>query len=261
MFVDSHCHLEMESFDRDLEQVIQKSIDEGLEYILTVGTEEPYFEKVAQLIDRYPFIYGAIGIHPHNARDFDGRLEKVVRQAARHPKIVGCGEVGLDFFKNHSPKETQKKVFVKQLAMAQDMGLPIIVHSRDARQETLEILKSEYRAGGGVIHCYSYDLAAAKKFLEMGFHISIPGTITYKTAAALKDVVRYVPPERLLAETDAPFLTPVPHRGKRNVPYYVKITIDTMAKVRDMDVRALALLMRDNFARLFLGSNTKKDIS
>ncbi len=260
MFVDSHCHLEMESFDDDLEQVIQKSVDEGLEYILTVGTEESYFGKVRELIDRYPFIYGAIGIHPHNAKDFDDRVERIIRETAKHPRIVGYGEVGLDFFKNHSPRNIQEKVFVSQLALAQELGLPIIVHSRDARQETLDILKNEYRSGYGVIHCYSYDLATAKMFLDMGFFISIPGTVTYKTAAGLREVVRYIPPERLLAETDAPFLSPVPHRGKRNVPYYVKITIDTMARERGMDTQALATVMRDNFVRLFL-TNAQKDRS
>lgn len=257
MFVDSHCHLEMESFDKDLEQVIQKSADEGLEYILTVGTQESYFGKVRQLIDRYPFIYGAIGVHPHNAKDFNDLLGKKIREAAKHPKIVGYGEVGLDLFKNYSPKEIQKKAFVEQIALAQDIGLPIIVHSREARQETLDILKNEYH-GTGVIHCYSYDLATAKKFLDMGFFISVPGTITYKAAANLKDVVRHVPLERLLAETDAPFLTPVPHRGKRNVPYYVKITIDTMAATRGIETGELARIMRDNFADLFL-KNKKKD--
>jgi len=260
MFVDSHCHLEMESFDDDLEEVISKSMDEGLEYILTVGTEESYFGKVRDLIERYPFIYGAIGIHPHNAKDFDDRVEKVIRDAARHPGIVGYGEVGLDFFKNHSPRDVQKKVFVRQLVLAHELGLPIIVHSRDARQETLDILRSEYPGGYGVIHCYSYDLAAAKEFLDMGFYISIPGTVTYKTAAGLREVVRYIPEDRLMAETDAPFLSPVPHRGKRNVPYYVKTTIETVARERRKDTEALAAVMRDNFVRLFL-KNPRKDRS
>jgi len=260
MFVDSHCHLEMEDFHKDLEQVVKDCVDEGLEYILTVGTEESYFGRVRELIDRYPFIYGAIGIHPHNAKDFDDRVEGVIRQAARHPKIVGYGEVGLDLFKNHSPREVQKRVFVRQLALAQELGLPIIVHSREAKKETLDILKSEYPGGYGVIHCYSYDLAAAKEFLDMGFFISIPGTVTYKTAGGLRDVVRFIPADRLLAETDAPFLTPVPHRGKRNVPAYVKITIEAIARERRMEIKELAALMRDNFVTLFL-KDPQKDRS
>lgn len=250
----------MEDFHKDLEQVVKDCVDEGLEYILTVGTEESYFGRVRELIDRYPFIYGAIGIHPHNAKDFDDRVEGVIRQAARHPKIVGYGEVGLDLFKNHSPREVQKRVFVRQLALAQELGLPIIVHSREAKKETLDILKSEYPGGYGVIHCYSYDLAAAKEFLDMGFFISIPGTVTYKTAGGLRDVVRFIPADRLLAETDAPFLTPVPHRGKRNVPAYVKITIEAIARERRMEIKELAALMRDNFVTLFL-KDPQKDRS
>lgn len=250
----------MEDFHKDLEQVVKDCVDEGLEYILTVGTEESYFGRVRELIDRYPFIYGAIGIHPHNAKDFDDRVEGVIRQAARHPKIVGYGEVGLDLFKNHSPREVQKRVFVRQLALAQELGLPIIVHSREAKKETLDILKSEYPGGYGVIHCYSYDLAAAKEFLDMGFFISIPGTVTYKTAGGLRDVVRFIPADRLLAETDAPFLTPVPHRGKRNVPAYVKITIEAIARERRMEAGELAALMRDNFVTLFL-KDPQKDRS
>ena len=250
----------MEDFHKDLEQVVKDCVDEGLEYILTVGTEESYFGRVRELIDRYPFIYGAIGIHPHNAKDFDDRVEGVIRQAARHPKIVGYGEVGLDLFKNHSPREVQKRVFVRQLALAQELGLPIIVHSREAKKETLDILKSEYPGGYGVIHCYSYDLAAAKEFLDMGFFISIPGTVTYKTAGGLRDVVRFIPADRLLAETDAPFLTPVPHRGKRNMPAHVKITIEAMARERGMEIKELAALMRDNFVTLFL-KDPQKDRS
>lgn len=260
MFVDSHCHLEMESYDKDLESVIQKSVDEGLEYILTVGTEESYFGKVLEIIDRYPFIYGAIGIHPHNAKDYDDRIENRISQTAKHAKIVGYGEIGLDFFKNHSPRDIQRKVFAKQLALAQTIGLPVIVHSREAREETIDILKREYRNGGGVIHCYSYDLATVRIFLDMGFYISIPGTITYKKAGDQKDVTRYVPLERLLAETDAPFLTPVPYRGKRNVPYYVKHTIEAMAQARSMDTATLAAAIRDNFVSLFL-KDKQKDIS
>jgi len=218
MFVDSHCHLEMEDFDRDRNEVVKGCVEEGLEYVLTVGTEESYFEKVRELVERYPFIYGAVGIHPHNARDFNHRTEDVIREAARHPRIVGYGEVGLDFFKNHSPREVQEKVFVRQLALAQELGLPIIVHSREAKDRTLDILKKEHPSGYGVIHCYSYDVAAARQFLDMGFFISVPGTVTYKTAGGLRDVVRFVPADRLLAETDAPFLSPVPAPGKTQRP-------------------------------------------
>lgn len=242
----------MESYQSDRDDVIQKCIDEGMEYVLTVGTEEPYFKTVIALVDRYPFIYGAVGIHPHNAADFTDMTEKAIRKAATHPRIVGYGEVGLDFFKNYSPRDIQKKIFVRQLALAGDLDLPVIIHSRDAQKETEDILKQECKTGRGVIHCFSYDRSAAEIFLDMGFYISIPGTVTYKTAGGLREVLRYIPSERLLAETDAPFLTPVPHRGRRNVPWYVKITIAAMAAERKTTTEKLAAVLRDNFVRLFL---------
>jgi TatD DNase family protein len=252
MFVDSHCHLEMESYQGDRDDVIQKCIDEGMEYVLTVGTEESYFKSVIELLDRYPFIYGAVGIHPHNASDLTDTTEKAIRKIAAHPKIVGYGEVGLDFFKNYSPHDVQRTMFVRQLALAAELDLPVIVHSRDSQKETIDILKKEYASGRGVIHCFSYDLNAAKVFLDMGFYISIPGTVTYKTADRLREALRYIPRERLLAETDAPFLTPVPHRGKRNVPWYVKLTIAAMASELGTTTEKLAAALRDNFVRLFL---------
>lgn len=242
----------MESYQSDRDDVIQKCIDEGMEYVLTVGTEEPYFKTVIALVDRYPFIYGAVGIHPHNAADFTDMTEKAIRKAATHPRIVGYGEVGLDFFKNYSPRDIQKKIFVRQLALAGDLDLPVIIHSRDAQKETEDILKQECKTGRGVIHCFSYDPSAAEIFLDMGFYISIPGTVTYKTAGGLREALRYIPSERLLAETDAPFLTPVPHRGRRNVPWYVKITIAAMAAERKTTTEKLAAVLRDNFVRLFL---------
>ena len=252
MFVDSHCHLEMESYQSDRDDVVRKCVDEGMEYILTVGTEESYFPAVIDLIDRYPFVYGAIGIHPHNAADFNDRTETAIRKAAAHEKIVGYGEVGLDLFKNYSPRDIQKRVFARQLALAALLNLPVIIHSRDAKKETLDILKSEHTTGCGVIHCFSYDRTAAKEFLDMGFYISIPGTVTYKTAAGIREALRYIPQDKLLAETDAPFLTPVPHRGKRNVPWYVKMTIAAIAAELKTDTETMAGVLRDNFVRLFL---------
>ena len=253
MYVDSHCHLEMESFDKDRDAVIQKSMQEGLQYMLTVGTEESYFDKVIGIIDKYPAVYGAMGIHPHNGAEFNQAVADKIRLFAKHRKIVGYGEVGLDFFKNYSPKDVQIRAFREQLELAQEVSMPIIVHSRNAREETLAILKDTYQgARGGVIHCYSYDLDYAKKFLDMGFYISIPGTITYKNNEELLKVVEYIPGDRILAETDAPFLTPHPHRGKRNVPHFVKFTIERMAAIRGKDREELASAINDNFVKLFL---------
>jgi TatD DNase family protein len=253
MFVDSHCHLEMESFSKDRDQIIKKSVDEGLKYILTVGTEERYFEKVTEIVNNNPMVYGAIGIHPHNSGDFNGNAAETIRTYLKQKKIVGYGEIGLDFFKNYSPRDVQIRAFREQLALAADEGLPIIVHSRNALTETLQILGETYRSGnGGVIHCYSYNLETAKRLLDMGFYISIPGTITYRNAEELVRVAEYIPDERILAETDAPFLTPHPHRGKRNVPYFVKLTIGRIAEIRRQGTEELAAAMCENFIRLFL---------
>lgn len=253
MFVDAHCHLEMESFDEDRDQVIAKSLAEGLTYMLTVGTEERYFDKVRDLVDRFPAVYGAIGIHPHNSGDFTDELAGRVKGLLSHAKIVAYGEIGLDFFRDYAPRKTQREAFRRQIDLALSAGLPIIIHSRDAREETISVLEEFGKdCWDGVIHCYSYDLETARRFLDMGFHISIPGTITYKNAGELAKVVGYVPIDRLLPETDAPFLTPVPHRGKRNAPHMVKLTIFRMAEIKSIRVEDLAPALCRNFVRLFL---------
>jgi TatD DNase family protein len=252
MFVDSHCHLEMESFDADRDEVIARSLTEGLAYILTVGTEARYFDKVLELIEKHPCVYGAIGIHPHNSTDLDEDLIGRIKSLLKHRKIVAYGEIGLDFFRNYSPKEAQIRAFRRQIELAQKAKVPVIIHSRDAREETLGILE-EMGDGqwNGVIHCYSYDVNTARRLLDMGFHISIPGTVTYKNNGYQADVVRFVPVDRLLAETDAPFLTPNPFRGKRNEPCRVKLTVSRMAEIKQMNLQDLASVMYRNFLDLF----------
>ena len=260
MYVDSHCHLEMESFDSDRDQVIEACLAAGVRYMLTVGTEEVYFEKVLEIIDKNPAVYGAIGVHPHNSSDYSDLTAQKIRHFSEHPKIVGYGEIGLDFFKEHSPRQKQLAAFREQLHAAREIGLPVIIHSRSAEKETLEVLNNAYDKGcGGVMHCFSYNLSCAKKLLDIGLYISIPGTITYKNSEDLAEVVRYVPQDRLLAETDAPFLTPVPLRGKRNIPAYVELTIAKMASIKSMDIQELASSLKDNFATLFLNKNVQEN--
>jgi len=252
MFVDSHCHLEMESFDEDRDKVVERSLKEGLVYLLTVGTEEQYFKKVAEIIERYDRVYGAVGIHPHSSATFDEKTALTIKQCLTHRKIVGYGEIGLDFFKNYSPREDQIRAFRAQLIIAKTLGFPVIIHSRNAKSETLNMLKEAYGNNAtGVIHCYSYDWNTARKLLDMGFYISIPGTITYASAKEQVDVVRNIPLDRLLAETDAPFLTPVPHRGKRNEPSFVKLTVKKISEIKEKDVEEVASAIHDNFLRAF----------
>ena len=253
MYVDSHCHLEIEEFDDDRARVIEKSLAEGLVYLLTVGTESRYFSLVRDLVETYPQVYGALGLHPHNATDCDEASLDGLKESLSHPKMVALGEIGLDFFKNYSPRPSQIAAFEGQIELARTLRLPIIVHSRSSKEETLAIL--ERHAGnlsaGGVIHCFSYDLETARKVLDMGFYISIPGTVTYTKNAGLVEVVEYVPADRILAETDAPFLAPIPYRGKRNVPYFVKITVERVAAIRKTTIEEMALTIRRNFETLF----------
>jgi TatD DNase family protein len=252
MFSDSHCHLEMEEYDDDRASVVDRACDADLSYILTVGTEERYFDKVVEIIDHNDAIYGAVGIHPHNAATYSDKTEDVLRRFLSHPKIVGCGEIGLDFFRDYAPRERQLEVFSRQIDVARAAGLPIIVHSRNARQETLEALQAAKLDGYPVvIHCYSYDLETAMSLVAMGAYLSIPGTVTYKNSG-LADVVKQVPIERLLSETDAPFLTPQPKRGKRNEPAFVRLTVEEMARIRNMETDELAKALTANFVRLFL---------
>ena len=254
MYVDSHCHLEIEDFEEDRGQVIEQSLAEGLVYMLTVGTEERYFARVKKIVERYPEVYGACGIHPHNGTGWNEGTAKRLAAALSHPGMVALGEIGLDFFRNHSPMADQIAAFEGQLSLAGELGLPVIIHSRSSQIESLSILGASVGSlkAGGVIHCFSYDLETAKRLLDMGFYISIPGTITYTKNTALIDVARFIPSDRILAETDAPFLAPVPYRGKRNLPYFVKITVARLAAVRNIGVEEMAMDIRQNFETLFL---------
>ena len=254
MFVDSHCHLEMEEYDGDRRAVIDRATGDGVSCMLTVGTEARYFPKVIEIIETNPGIYGGVGIHPHNAKDYSGETEEAIRACLGHPKIVGYGEIGLDFYRDHSPREVQLRVFQRQIELAVVAGLPLIVHSRNAKKETLEILKGMHLGDcKTVIHCYSYDLATAKKLLDMGMYLSIPGTVTYKNTGLLP-IVHYVPLDRLLSETDAPFLTPEPKRGGRNEPALVKLVVEAIARIKEKPVEEVARVIAGTFHTVFLGN-------
>ena len=253
MFVDSHCHLEMESYDVDRDKVIDRGIKAGLRYMLTVATEEKYFATALRLVHSYDIVYGALGIHPHNSHEFNDDLAEKIRGLFSDERLVAYGEIGLDFYRNYAPKEMQIKAFRAQIELAKELLLPIIVHSRQARDETLRILiESDAAANGAVMHCFSYDLDTAKTLLDMGFHLSIPGTVTYKNASSLREVVRYMPLERMLPETDAPFLTPEPHRGKRNEPSFVTLVVKQIAEALGRPVEEISPVLCDNFVRLFI---------
>ena len=252
MYIDSHAHLDMKAFDEDRNLVIERAIDAGITHILIVGIDLSSSIRALQLARRYDFIFSSIGYHPHHAENLGTNTLMELGKMASESKIRAWGEIGLDFYRHLSPPEKQMEAFEQQLDMAVDYNLPVIIHNRDADQEVFEVLRK--RGNGperGVIHCFSgtYDLAMA--FIQMGFYISIPGTVTYKNAFKVQDVASRIPLDRMLLETDAPFLTPVPERGKRNEPLFVTHTAQKVARLRNIDIEEIARRTSENAKRLF----------
>ena len=191
MLVDSHAHLEMPEFKKDLEEVVLRAKKSGVEYIFTVGTEKRDWKRALEISHSHPGVYAILGVHPHNAKEIDDRTYPTLRELCRDEKVRAYGEIGLDFFRNHSPREVQIKRFREQIALAKELHLPIVIHDRDAHEETLDILKSEKaEVYGGIIHCFSGDYRMAKECIDMGFYISVPGTITFKNAGEFQEIVR-----------------------------------------------------------------------
>ncbi len=251
MAIDTHAHLEMEAFDRDRDEVLKRAAEAGLTAIITVGTTLADCIKAVDLAGQYPHLYAAIGIHPHEVKGVDAGTYDALRLLAQRDKVVAIGEIGLDFFYNHSPREIQLRRFEEQLDLAEELDTPVIIHDREAHAETLEILRPRKGRLRGVLHCFSGDWAMARECLDMGFHLSVAGPVTYPKADRLRDVAREMPLERLLIETDAPYLAPQPHRGKRNEPAYVVETAECLAKLRGMPVDELKRLTAANARGLF----------
>jgi len=260
MLIDTHTHLEMKDFDQDRDDVVNRAGEAGIEFMLTVGTTVNDCKKVLSLAAKYEAVYAAVGIHPHEVKRIDNRTYDALRELARADKVVAYGEIGLDFFRNHSPREMQIKRFGEQLELACEMGLPIIIHDREAHTETIEMLYALRGKIRGVIHCFSGDRVMAKKCLDLGFYISVPGTVTFPKADVLREVVKYAPLESLLVETDAPYLAPVPHRGKRNEPAYVAHTAAKLAEIKVIPLSEAESVTSANAKALFIfGGAAKTD--
>jgi TatD DNase family protein len=251
MFVDSHAHLEMREFDRDRDDVVRRAVEGGVDYILTVGTTPRECRKAVEIARAHPSVYAAVGIHPHDTKSIDDKTYVLLKKLAREEKVVAYGEIGLDFYRNLSSRETQMRCFEEQLAVATDLSLPVIIHDREAHQQTVAILKNWQGSTGGVIHCFSGDAAMAMSCLEMGYFISIAGPVTYAKSERLWEVVRQVPLDRLLIETDAPYLTPQPQRGKRNEPAYVAYTAKKVAELKGLSVQEVGRATAANAMKLF----------
>jgi len=257
MFVDSHAHLDGSEFDADRQEVIQRARDAGVSAILNVGTGDPHkgvLERAVELAEKYDGLYTAIGIHPHDARLFDEQVEQGITDLIRQsPRVVAWGEIGLDFHYDNSPRDVQMDVFRRQLQLARAALLPIIVHTREAEAETIEILGSEWRGSSlpGIMHCFSGTRELAEKAVDLGMFISFSGIVTFKKADDLRGVATEVPLDRLLIETDCPFLSPVPHRGKRNEPAYVVEVARCLSGLRGVSLEEMARITAENFTRLF----------
>ncbi len=252
--VDSHCHLDFPTFADDLQGVVARARDAGVGTMVTICTHLSRFEQVRAIAARFDGVWCSVGVHPHEA-DGEGPAatpERLIELAA-DPLVVGIGETGLDYYYEHSTREAQISSFRAHIAAARHIGLPLIVHTRDADDDTVAILSEEYEKGAfpGVIHCFSTSRYLAEKALEMGFYISLSGIVTFKAAADLRETVRALPLDRLLIETDAPYLAPVPNRGKRNEPAFVAHTGAAVADLRGIDPAELARVTSDNFFRLF----------
>jgi TatD DNase family protein len=251
MLIDSHAHLDMEEFNEDLEAVIERAVDGGVERIITIGIDLESTIKAIDIASRYSFIYATAGVHPHDADRATDEVLTELQNLAKNKRIVAWGEIGLDFFRNRSPREKQMDVFRAQLEIAGDLDLPVIIHNRDADKETIEILKSYGNIHKGVIHCFSSDYDTAIKFMDMGFYISIPGVVTFTKADKLKDVAKRIPLDRMLVETDCPFLAPVPKRGKRNEPLFVTYTTRMIADLRGIPYEEVAEITTRNSKTLY----------
>lgn len=257
MFVDSHAHIDGPEFDADREDVIQRAHAAGVSAVLNVGTGDPHsgaFERAIELGKSHTRIYTAIGTHPHDARHYNDEAEEKTKALIQSgERVVAWGEIGLDFHYDNSPRDVQVEVFQRQLRAARDLNLPVIIHTREAETETIDILKSDYDGATrrGVFHCFSGSEGLAKRAIEIGFMISFSGIVTFKKADDLRDIARQVPLDRLLIETDCPYLTPVPHRGKRNEPAYVVEVARCLAGLHGLEIEELAHVTTENFMRFF----------
>jgi len=256
-FIDSHCHIDGPEFDADRDEVIARARDAGVTTMLNVGTGDPQsgaFERAVEIANRHDDIYAAVGVHPHDAKVFDDaaatRLTDLVK---RNNKVIAWGEIGLDYHYDHSPSEVQREIFRRQLRIARDLNLPVVIHSREADDDTISALREELNGydRAGVLHCFGGSLQMAREAIALGFYISFAGNLTFKKADNLREIARALPLDRLLVETDCPYLTPVPYRGKRNEPARVIETAKCLAVIHGRSLEEISRITGENFGTLF----------
>jgi TatD DNase family protein len=256
MLIDTHVHLDDPRYDSDREAVFQRAQEAGVEMFVTIGCDLSTSYSAVQLATKRPTVYATVGVHPHEVKRIEPNWYSELRQLALQAKVVAFGEIGLDYHYDHSPREVQRQRFREQIGLAQSLNLPLVIHTREAQNDTLAILREEHADSvGGVFHCFSEDLSFGKQALDLGFYLSFSGIITFRNASPLHEVIRAVPDDRLLIETDAPYLTPVPFRGKRNESAYVAYVAEQIAEIKYGDsstgIARVAELTTNNARRLF----------
>ena len=253
MLIDSHAHLDDLRYDTDRDNVLQRAEAAGIEAIVTIGCDLATSQAAVALAQAHPNIFATIGVHPHEAKEIEEGWYESFRSLARHQKVVAYGEIGLDYHYDHSPREIQRQRFREQIHLARELALPLVIHTREAQEDTVMILRDEGAVDvGGVFHCFSGDAWIAKDALDLGFYLSFSGVLTFKNATILRDIAKTVPLDRLMVETDCPYLAPVPYRGKRNEPAYVQYVAEILAEIRgNGSVESIARATVENTKRVF----------
>ncbi len=251
--VDSHCHLDFSEFKEDIDAVVERARGAGVKVMQTICTEMAEFDGLLALTKRFDEVYCSVGVHPHDSGKFELVPSSVIIEKTQHDKVIGIGETGLDYFYDKSDRGLQKQSFINHIHASQATGVPIIVHSREAEADTIDIISLEYQRSKfcGVIHCFTSTQELADKMLEIGFYISFSGIITFKNSEKIREVAKTVPMDRILIETDSPFLAPVPYRGKRNEPSYVSEVNKMLADIKQVSPEEMAKASTENFFRLF----------
>lgn len=251
MYFDSHAHVDDKRFDADRDETIQRALDGGLAGFLNAGADMESSARGLAIAEKYPGVFASVGIHPHDAKEAKEADYAQLAQWAQHPKVVAIGEIGLDYHYNLSPKETQQEVFIRQLDVARQTGLPFIIHDREAHGDCIKIIKREAKGLTGVFHCFSGSWEMAQELIALGLVISFAGPLTFANSVKLKQIASLAPLERILIETDSPYLTPEPHRGRRNEPLHVKLVAAELAALRGMDPEEIGAITYENAKRLF----------
>ena len=254
MLVDSHAHIQLDKFDADRGAVFERAQEAGVHAIMVIGFDMETSRGAIALAEEHSQIYATVGMHPHDAKDLDDETVRIFRDFAAHPKVVALGEMGLDYYRDLSPRTIQKAAFERQLDLAEELDLPIVIHNREAYHDILPILQARRGRVRGVMHCFSGDVEIMHRSLALGFHIGIGGPVTYRKSDALQEVAQKVPTDALLVETDCPWLAPQFRRGKRNEPAYVRATAEKIAELRGISLEEIGETTTQNFEELFITS-------